>query len=81
MLHDADTLHLLVTVDARYHDVCAGCLMQVNLLPQTLRLALVECLALHRLEVAESVMSLHFDVCECHGAAEVFVFALELHRV
>lgn len=81
MLHYRHPLHFLVAVDAGNHDVGAGCLVQVNLLPQALGSTLVERLALDWLEVAESIMRLHLYVAKCHWAAQVLVLALELHRV
>ena len=79
VLHDADALDFLVAVDAGDHDVGAGGLMQIYILPQRLRLALIERLAFDWLVVTELVMSLHFGVAESYRAPERFILALELH--
>lgn len=81
MFHDADPLNFLVTVDTGDHDVRAGCLMQVDFFSQALCFTFVEGLAFDGLKVTEIIMSLHLCVTERHWAAQIFVFALELHLV
>jgi hypothetical protein len=79
VLHDGDAFDHFVAVDAGHHDVGAGSLVQINVLTQRLRLALIERLAFHRLIVAVSIVGLHLRVTQCHWTSERLVLALELH--
>ena len=81
VIHDIYSLHHFVTVDARYHDVGACCLMHVYLFPQTLCLTSGICITLHRLVLAELVMCLYLGVAEDLVASKLLVLAHELHLI
>jgi len=80
MVHDVESLDFLVTVNARHHHIGTGCLVQIYIFTQCLCLALGESFALYGLVVAVLVVGLHVVVAEGQVAAQVFVFAVELHR-
>ena len=65
MLHDPEPLNFLMTVDARHHDVGACCLMQVDVLPQSLCFAFCKCLTLNWLVLADLFLYLSFLIAKC----------------
>ena len=79
VVHYVHSLHLGVTVDARYHYVRTCSLVQVNVFPECLGAALVKGLALNGLVVAELIMRLHLGVAELHLTSKVAILALEFH--
>jgi len=81
MVHDVEPLDFLVAVNARHHHIGTCCLVQIYIFAQGLGLALGESFALYRLIVAVLIVGLHVVVAEGQEAAQVFVFAVELHRV
>ena len=65
MLHYAQPLNFLMTVDARHHDVGACCLMQVDVLSQSLCFAFCKCLTLDWLVLADLFLYLSFLIAKC----------------
>ena len=80
MLHNLQPFYFLMAVDTWNHNVGAGCLVQINFLPKALCATFFEGLALYGLIVTRDIVLLHLSVGHCETTAEIYVFALELHR-
>ena len=81
MFHYVHTLNHFSTIHTWHEDVWARGLVHLNILPQTLRLANSESLALYWLVIAELIVVLDFLVTEYCITAELFVFTHEFHRL
>jgi hypothetical protein len=79
VLNNAHSLHSLATIDARYGDIGADCLMLLNFFANTLCLAISIRIALYRCKFAKVVMGRHLLVLKDLSAAHGVISAFELH--